>query len=299
MKRVLLFLITTNTALLYASTGVAFLKIPVDARVCGIGEAAVAYVDNASALYYNPAGLAYIESFDLLFMHNDWLLDMSHEYVAAGFGSKSIGTFGLSFNYWGSGEIQGITIRGDTIPGYYFSASDWCLNLGYGKEFSKLALGVGFKFISEKNESLSTSAYACDIGGMYNLPITGLKTGLSVTNLGTKLKLDQENYSLPISFRVGWRYDHQVFGITQDFIFSNTEKFGIALGAEYRVREILSLRLGYRTGSNTEGFSNLRAGLGVLFKGFGIDYAFAPYGKLGMTHRISISFRNRYSTLDE
>ncbi|MFB0510162.1 MAG: PorV/PorQ family protein [bacterium] len=297
MKKVLLFLITTNTALLYASTGVAFLKIPVDARVCGIGEAAVAYIDNASALYYNPAGLAYIESFDLLFMHNDWLLDMSHEYVAAGFGSKNIGTFGLSFNYWGSGEIQGITIRGDTIPGYLFSASSWSLNFGYGKTFGKFAFGLGFKFIGEKNESLSTSAYAGDIGGMYDLPISGLKIGSSVSNLGTNLKLDQETYSLPILGRLGWRYDYKFIGVTQDFIFS--ENFGVAIGAEYRIREILALRLGYRTGSNTEGFSNLRAGLGVSFKGFGIDYAFAPYGKLGMTHRISISFRNRYSTLDE
>ena len=299
MKRVFIFLMTISTALVYASAGAAFLKIPVDARVCGIGEAAAAYIDNASALYYNPAGLANIESFNLLFMHNEWLLDMNHEYVAVGFGSNGIGTFGLSFNYWGSGEIQGITIRGDTVPGYYFSASDWCLNFGYGKAFGKSAFGLGFKFIGEKNESLSTSAYAGDIGGMFELPITGLKTGFSLTNFGSKLKLDQESFSLPISVRLGWSYDLRVFGLSQDFIFSNTEKFGIALGAEYRVKEILSLRLGYRTSSDTEGFSNLRAGLGVFFKGFGFDYAFAPYGKLGLTHRFSISFQTQYQTIDK
>ncbi len=297
MKKVFILLITFSTVPVYASSGAAFLKIPVDAKICGIGEAAAAYVDNASALFYNPAGLAHIKSFNLLFMHNEWLLDMNHEYVAAGFGSENIGTFGLSFNYWGSGEIQGITIRGDTIPGYLFSASSWSLNFGYGKAFGKFAFGLGFKFIGEKNESLSTSAYAGDIGGMYDLPISGLKIGGSVSNLGTNLKLDQETYSLPILGRLGWRYDYKFIGITQDFIFS--ENFGVAIGAEYRIRDIMALRLGYRTGSNTEGFSNLRAGLGVFFKGFGFDYAFAPYGKLGMTHRISISFRNQYQIIDE
>lgn len=297
MKKVIIFLMITSTVLVYASSGAAFLKIPVDAKICGIGEAAAAYVDNASALFYNPAGLANIKSFNLLFMHNEWLLDMNHEYVAAGFGAENIGTFGLSFNYWGSGEMQGITIRGDTIPGYLFSASSWSLNFGYGKAFGKFAFGLGFKFIGETNESLSTSAYAGDIGGMYDLPISGLMIGGSVSNLGTNLKLDQETYSLPILGRLGWRYDYKFIGITQDFIFS--ENFGVAIGAEYRIRDIMALRLGYRTGSNTEGFSNLRAGLGVFFKGFGFDYAFAPYGKLGMTHRISISFRNQYQTVDE
>lgn len=297
MKKVIIFLMITSTVLVYASSGAAFLKIPVDAKICGIGEAAAAYVDNASALFYNPAGLANIKSFNLLFMHNEWLLDMNHEYVAAGFGAENIGTFGLSFNYWGSGEMQGITIRGDTIPGYLFSASSWSLNFGYGKAFGKFAFGLGFKFIGETNESLSTSAYAGDIGGMYDLPISGLMIGGSVSNLGTNLKLDQETYSLPILGRLGWRYDYKFIGITQDFIFS--ENFGVAIGAEYRIRDIMALRLGYRTGSNTEGFSNLRAGLGVFLKGFGFDYALAPYGKLGMTHRISISFRNQYQTVDE
>ena len=297
MKKVFILFMTFSTVLVYASVGAAFLKIPVDAKICGIGEAAAAYVDNPSALFYNPAGLVNIESFNLFFMHNEWLLDMNHEYVAAGFGSKDIGTFGLSFNYWGSGEIQGITIRGDTIPGYLFSASSWSMNFGYGKAFGKFAFGLGFKFIGETNESLSTSAYAGDIGGMYDLPITGLKIGGSVSNLGTNLKLDQETYSLPILGRSGWRYDYKFIGVTQDFIFS--ENFGVAIGVEYRIREILALRLGYRTGSNTEGFSNLRAGLGVYFKGFGLDYAFAPYGKLGMTHRFSISFRNQFQTIDE
>jgi hypothetical protein len=83
----------------------------------------------------------------------------------------------------------------------------------------------------------------------------------------------------------------QKLGFAQDFIISSSDKFGIALGAEYWVAEILALRFGYRTGTGTGGLSGLRTGLGVYFKNFGLDYAIAPYGELGLTHKISLSFK--------
>ncbi|MEO0162162.1 MAG: PorV/PorQ family protein [candidate division WOR-3 bacterium] len=289
-----LFMALGIAIMLYAGpgdAGAAFLRIPVDARVVGMGEAGVSYIDNPSALYYNPAGIAYIHKFGILFMHNAWLLGMNHEYLAGTFNLKNIGTFGMAFNYWGSGEIQGVTIRGDTIPGYYFSASDWVISLGYARQFQNFSLGIGFKYLSEKNESLSTSAMAIDIGSIYKTPLKGLDLGLSFSNLGTSVKLDQESFALPLLVRLGWRYNIKDFNITQDFIFSNGDNFGFGAGVEYWVAQILSLRFGYRTGSDYDGLSGLRAGFGVLLKGFGIDYGVAPYGKLGISHRFSLYWK--------
>jgi len=294
MKKVLIAISICVIGLVYAGpgdAGAAFLKIPVDARIIGIGEAGAAYIDKASALYYNPAGLGKIETIDLLFTHNEWLLGMNHEYLAMAFNLKKLGTFGIAFNYWGSGSIQGVTIRGDTIPGYYFSASDWTLNLGYGKNFQNISLGIGFKFLSEKNESLSTSAMASDLGIMYKLPIKGLVTGLSITNIGTSVKLDKESFSLPIMLRMGWKYSLYNFSFAQDLIVTNSDNISLASGAEYTIAEILLLRLGYKTGPSYEGFSGLRCGIGIMTKGIGIDYAFVPYGSLGVSHRFTISFR--------
>lgn len=292
MNKIIITIVICIT-LLYAGAGDAgavFLKIPVDARVVGIGEASAAYVDNASALYYNPAGLGEIESVDLLLMHNAWLLGMSHEYAALAFAIRNVGTFGLAFNYWGSGSIPVITIRGDST-GNTFSASDWTVNIGYGKDFGSFAFGAGFKYLSEKNEDFSSSAMAFDFGMMYHLPIKGLQTGISLSNLGTNVELDQESFPLPMLVRLGWRYNLQGLGFAQDFIISNADKFGIALGAEYWVAEIIALRFGYRTGSGAGGLSGLRAGLGVCVKSFGLDYAVAPYGQLGLTHKFSLSFK--------
>jgi len=288
---ILLFLVP---ALVLANAGAAFLKIPVGPRVVGTGEAAVAYIDDASALFYNPAGLARVPSFDLLLSHNQWFLGMNHEYVAGAYGSEELGTFGLAFDYYGSGSIQGVNIRGETIPGYLFSAGDWALNLGYGRSVSDFSFGLGAKFVRQQMESLSTSAWAFDAGAMYKTPLEGLQAGLAVANIVTKAKLVQESYGMPLQARLGWRYDRSIagvaLGITQDFIISESEKPGIAAGVECRPADVVALRLGYRTGSDYSGFSGLRAGLGVSWQGIGVDYAFAPYGKLGASHRISISY---------
>jgi len=299
MRQMTSLLLLLVPALLSAQTGAAFLKIPVGPRVCGMGEAAVAYIDDASALFYNPAGLANVPTYNAVLAHNQWLLDMNHEYVAGVHGTEALGKFGLAFDYWGSGSIQGINIRGETIPGYTVSAADWSLNAGYGRSISDFSFGLGLKFIHEQQESLSTSAVALDAGAMYKTPLPGLSAGVSVANIGTKAKLYQESYNLPLRVRLGWRYDLGIVGVTQDFILSETEKPGIAAGAECRPVEVLALRVGYRTGSDVDGFSGLRAGLGLSRHGIGVDYAYAPYGKLGVSHRISLSYRGPVAPVEE
>ncbi len=311
MKQTTVLLFLAVPMLLLASTGFAPLRIAVGPRVVAMGEAAAGYIDDASALFYNPAGLANVPTYSALFAHNQWLLDMNHEYVAGAYCSKGLGGFGLAFDYWGSGSIQGINIRGETLPGYVFSAADWSLNLGYARSFSDFSVGLGLEFIHDQHESLSTSAMAFDAGAMYKTPLEGLQAGISVANIGTRGKLYQESYGLPLQARLGARYDQGIIGAAADVIFSGeglgtqtdssvgavtSPPLGVAAGVECRPVDILALRVGYRTGSDYDGFSGLRAGLGLMWHGIGIDYAYAPYGKLGASHRIAISYHGSAPT---
>jgi hypothetical protein len=74
------------------SVGAQFLKIAVGSRYQGLGEASVAVVDDAYSLYWNPAGLAYIEGNAITFTNVDWISDISLNYV--GFGTR-IEDFGV------------------------------------------------------------------------------------------------------------------------------------------------------------------------------------------------------------
>lgn len=58
------------------------------------------------------------------------------------------------------------------------------------------------------------------------------------------------------------------------------------LGAEWWMQDTIALRAGYKTNQDIgPGWS---AGLGFKFQRICLDYAYAPYGDLGNTHRISL-----------
>ncbi|HOH08005.1 MAG TPA: UPF0164 family protein, partial [bacterium] len=54
-------------------TAAPFLSIGVGARATGMGGAFVGTADDASALYWNPAGIARSGDIQLLLMHTRWL----------------------------------------------------------------------------------------------------------------------------------------------------------------------------------------------------------------------------------
>ena len=272
-------------------SGAAFLKLPVDARAVAMGEAFTAQAQGATSLYWNPAGLAKVPRFELAAMHNVYLMSTFQDYAAGAYTHPSWGSFGLSLNYWGSGSISGTDSVGNSTGS--FSANDLAVAGGYARKVGKnMSLGLGVKFISEKNENASGTAFALDLGGLYEVPAQGLVLGASVSNLGSQMKLVEKGYPLPLTFRAGGAYALPKLPLrfAADLTAPNDGSVSAGLGTEYLATKMFALRAGYRTGSNLHGLSGLRAGAGFAYQGFGLDYAFAPYGELGMVHRVSLSF---------
>ena len=64
------------------TTAAQFLKIGVDARASAMGNAFTAMRGDISSIYWNPAGLAYVERMETMFVNSNWLAGINFNYTA-------------------------------------------------------------------------------------------------------------------------------------------------------------------------------------------------------------------------
>ncbi len=205
-----------------------FLKIGVGSRAEGMGGAYTAQVEDPSALYWNPAGIAHLTSPQVQFSYFNWVADIKHSYLAAVFPAGRIGNFGLSLVYFDMGEMTKTTEYSTGGEGT-FTASDFAIGVGYGTKISdRFAVGIQAKIIKETISFSSATAFAIDAGSQYITNFYGLRIGMAVTNFGTKMRLygtdnkvdidayedldanpdvvahlNTDDWSLPMAFRFG------------------------------------------------------------------------------------------------
>ena len=108
-----------------------FLKIGTGARPVGMGGAFCAVADDATAAYWNPAGLAALRVPEVSAMHLKWFQDTNYQFLsyAHPLGGKS--TIGGSVYYLSVDDIQGYNAWGDKTSVY--EASDRMVALSYAK----------------------------------------------------------------------------------------------------------------------------------------------------------------------
>lgn len=109
------------------TTGAEFLKIEVG-RATAMGGAFVAIADDASAAYFNPAGLARVDR-QFQFNHVNWIADVNDDNLTAVLPVTNFGTLALSITALTMGEMEQTTIdnpntliREDEGTGLFFSA---------------------------------------------------------------------------------------------------------------------------------------------------------------------------------
>src|SRR4030042_1458938 len=131
------------------TSGAQFLKIGVG-RGVAMGEAFVAVADDASATFWNPAGLGLVNKREVSLMHNEWIADIRHESLIVVMPLGTFGTRGISLTALTMGEMEilrvddhNTSIREDTGTGTYFSVGDMAIALSFGRMFTdRLSAGV-------------------------------------------------------------------------------------------------------------------------------------------------------------
>ncbi|MBU2572704.1 MAG: PorV/PorQ family protein [Elusimicrobia bacterium] len=289
-----------------SSSAAQFLKLGFGARALGMGESFVAVQDDISNLYYNPAGLAGRgeSGREILVSHSWHIQDMGLSQL--GFANKR---FAASFIYFSAGDLEGRDDAGNLTSN--FTAEDYALSAGYGFKLLGLDAGANARVIRQRIKTSAANAVAADFGVMHTFGDSPFKFGASVSNLGTKIKFEDESYPLPLISRVGLSAN---FKNTLPLIacagvdFPNDSRGILRLGLEYGGFENLALRAGYKTvsssnrdaalgrdlGGGSSGVSSFYGffmGIGFKFRNVNLDYALLPYGELGNSHRFSVGMK--------
>jgi long-subunit fatty acid transport protein len=291
----LLILVTASSATAGepGTAGFMFLRLGNGARASGMGEAFTAVADDATSIYWNPAGMAGVEEVELNLTHNEWLMDIRFEQATV-VNEMWGGAAGLSFTglYYGSmdryGEYPSLT------PDGTFSPYDMALSLGYARDIiPNVAVGGAVKIIYSKIDFESATGYALDLGVTHKSKIEGLSLAASLLNLGPQAKFVEEKFYPPFQIRVGGAYEimnESLRGgltLAADAVFPNDNNAKAHFGVEYAYRKLLMLRFGYKSGYDVQGAT---MGLGVSWKSLVFDYAYMPIDLgLGDSHRFSLS----------
>jgi len=285
-----------------------FLKIGVGGRATALGDAFVAIANDASALYWNPAGLVQFENNQVIFSHNQWLVDINHEFLGAVYHLGKNHALGLSLIALNMDDMPVTTEFSPFGTGEFFGFSDIALALTYSQKMTdKFSFGVTVRYIEETLDKLKMRGVMLDLGTYYWTGLGTTRFAVTVSHFGAEMapdgtvnligngeKSDWQSFSPPTMFRLGFAfepYQSEEHTITTSIQLNhpndNSENF--ALGLEYIWKNILFLRGGYKFNTDEQNFS-FGAGLNlpISIAQFTLDYSFTNFERLGSAHRFSI-----------
>jgi len=263
------------------------------ARPASMAGVFIAKADDINSIWYNPAGIANIGSYELGFTYDKNVAGIRNAFVSFVMPFETIGSIGIG--------ILHSTIQDDVNNAVEEAVKVYDIAgiLGYSYAFSKsFLLGANIKYLSSYLGSYSSSSIAFDAGALYYMNKLGI--GLVVQNIGTSLKFESETTPLPLKAGVGLNYEvltlkEHLVSLSGDVKYNVTDEYltsGVA--AEYLYDDMFSLRVGYII--EEKSMNGITAGAGVksvindiVFK---FDYAFLPKiwadGGFDTSHMISL-----------
>lgn len=290
------------------TSGAQFLKIGAGARAVGMGEAFVAVADDASAIWWNPAGIARITSEGqslLTLNHSTWPAEISHEFVGYAF------TYGGLPGSWAFSstvlQMDPIPVRTEYSPqgtGENFDAGSFNLAGTWSKNLiDRFSFGVTAKYIHMGLEKENADGFVVDLGTLYFTDYRTIRIGMGIQSLGPSMKFIDDAFPMPTMFKVGAAMDvlqsesHNFLAAFEfDHPSDNAER--ASLGGEYTLKAFepnvtLQVRGGYRFNRDEERGT---AGFGVGFptgsaSSMRVDYAWSQMNFLDDTHKISAELR--------
>jgi hypothetical protein len=254
-----------------------------------MGNAFVGIADDVNAAYFNPAGLATIERPELTALHTQWFEGIDYDYGAYAH-PLAAGVIGFSVATLKADSLE----KRDESEGFQgtFNDLDSAYAISFGRKLNQsLSVGLTGRYIKEKIDSASASAWSTDIGLLKRFEERPLSLGVAVRHLGSKVKFDEEGDPQPLTVDIGAGYhlfdDRLLIGTNLFQPRDNGLKMGVGVEWKGRLSSAgYALRGGFNSASTeADGASGLSLGAGLNLGKFNLDFAWVPLGNLGNTFR--------------
>ena len=285
-----------------------FLKIGVGSRSAALGDAFVAVDNDASALYWNPAGLVQFNQDQIIFSHNQWVVDINHDFLGAVYHLDATNAVGVAVTSLSTPDMQVTTEFAPFGTGQYFSYRDLAFAVSYSRKMTdKFSFGGTIRYIDETLANLKMRGVMIDLGTYYWTGLGTTRFAVTVSNFGNQLapdgkvvlvgkreKSDWQAFSPPTIFRIGFAFepyqseDNRITTSVQ-LNHPNDNSENVSAGAEYSWKNIVFLRGGYKFNVDEQNFSfGFGVNIPIRIAYCAVDYSYSNFTRLGNAQRFSI-----------
>lgn len=301
----LILILIFSTALLQGETNDnagyagAFLRMGLGARSTAMGNSGVAFPSNGFGIYYNPAGLAYMDERNLALSYSFLSLDRQFHFIGLSVPLPPNAGVGVSWLHAGVKDIEGRNSIGQVDETY--QTGENVVLISFANAFHpRISLGINFKILHNQMLDVSATGLGFDFGVLYQ-PLEWLTAGLQFKDIGAGYNWNtqdlfgeegssyKENFPQILKFGLAIK-PIQELTFVGDVGVSDQNVWQTHCGAEYVYRNLAFLRIGMNQLSPTFG-----AGLAYGFIAnmtTQLDYSFiiGAVGE-GTTHIFSWQFQ--------
>jgi len=285
-----------------------FLSYGAGARSMAMGSAFTGVADDASATYWNPAGLSQITRKEVMLLKATLFADTTYDFYSFVKPSKKGGSaWGLSMAKLGSAGFERVAVKIDPTTGGYtsvqktgtFAVEQSAMSWSYGRKVvDHVAIGTALRQIKRSVDTSSDSSMAADLSTLIDSKEGRRRMGLTIRNVYAKTSGDTED-TLPLVFRFG--VSDQFFKKRLLLAFDINKNIranaGWNFGGEFGFSRNFKGRFGFQ-GSQSEGFRETNVGFGYNIKSVSLDYALGLHNQLGTSSRMGLAWKFGRSVLE-
>lgn len=303
-----------------------FLSVGLGPRANAMGGAFSSIAGDASAMYWNPAGISNVTEVQTIFTYTKMFADINVNYFGLVMPLEDFGTIGIGVTAMNIGDMEVTTELYPEGTGEKFSAGSYAFSISYARNITTdFAVGANIKYIRENIYNSYADGIAFDIGTIFTTPFYGVRFASSISNYGGKMQMGGQDllvrhdadptreganktldanyatdqFELPLRLQVGLSRDFKIMEnhritLAVDAIHPNDNNQWVNVGGEISLfNDLVSLRGGYKAIflKNTQEGLTLGAGIkyeGLSFFKISIDYSFQKLEFLDNMHSFGV-----------